>query len=423
DVINSGTYDVDASDTIQSLSGSGAVQIADSVTLTTGDAGDDTISGVISGAGNLTKAGAGTLTLSGTNTYTGATNINVGVLSITNNAALGTTAGITTVASGAALHLSNNITVAEAITISGTGISSNGAIRNVSDSNTLSGLITLAADSEIQIDSGSTLAMNVASGSAITGTYNLTIESVGTSSIADPIATSTGNLTKTGAGTLTLSGTNTFSGGTRISAGTIVISSDRNLGAVPGTTDADNIQFLSGSTGTLELISNDVALDAKRGITLTGSGIIKVNAGLTLTLPGIVAGAGNLTQASSGTLILTGLNTYTGSTTINGVFKIEGNGVLANNISFHAYAGNIINNGSFIYSSSNYQQLTGIISGSGSIVQSGTNTSSATTGYLWLKGNNTYTGTTSVTSQLLIIDNSNSLGAISGATYVSGTGS
>jgi hypothetical protein len=47
--------------------------------------------------------------------------------------------------------------------------------------------------------------MNVASGNAITGTYNLTMESVGTSSIADPIATSTGTLTKTGAGTLTLS--------------------------------------------------------------------------------------------------------------------------------------------------------------------------------------------------------------------------
>ncbi|NBP49521.1 MAG: hypothetical protein EBU63_09265, partial [Alphaproteobacteria bacterium] len=251
DVINSGTYDVDASDTIQSLSGSGAVQIADSVTLTTGDAGDDTISGVISGAGNLTKAGAGTLTLSGTNTFSG--DLTISALSITNNAALGTTAGITTVASGAALHLSNNITVAEAITISGTGISTNGAIRNVSDSNTLSGLITLAADSEIQIDSGSTLAMNVASGSAITGTYNLTIESVGTSSIADPIATSTGNLTKTGAGTLTLSGTNTFSGDLTISAGTVTMTgtlADTVDVINSGTYDvdaSDTIQSLSGS--------------------------------------------------------------------------------------------------------------------------------------------------------------------------------
>jgi hypothetical protein len=62
DVVNSGTYDVDTSDTIQSLSGSGAVQIATSQTLTFGDANDKTISGVISGAGNLTKEGNGTLT-------------------------------------------------------------------------------------------------------------------------------------------------------------------------------------------------------------------------------------------------------------------------------------------------------------------------------------------------------------------------
>ena len=83
DVINSGTYDVDASDTIQSLSGSGAVQIDTGVTLTTGDAGSDTISGVISGAGNLTKAGAGTLTLSGTNTFSGDLTISAGTVTMT----------------------------------------------------------------------------------------------------------------------------------------------------------------------------------------------------------------------------------------------------------------------------------------------------------------------------------------------------
>ena len=36
DVIYSGTYDVDATDTIQSLSGSGGVELANSITLTSG---------------------------------------------------------------------------------------------------------------------------------------------------------------------------------------------------------------------------------------------------------------------------------------------------------------------------------------------------------------------------------------------------
>ena len=69
-MINSGTYDVDASDTIQSLSGSGGVDLGSGVVLTTGDDGDDTISGVISGAGGLEKDGSGTLTLSWRRTLT-----------------------------------------------------------------------------------------------------------------------------------------------------------------------------------------------------------------------------------------------------------------------------------------------------------------------------------------------------------------
>ena len=60
DVINSGIYDVDATDTIQSLSGSGGVELANGISLTAGDSGNDTVSGIISGAGSL-KAGSGTL--------------------------------------------------------------------------------------------------------------------------------------------------------------------------------------------------------------------------------------------------------------------------------------------------------------------------------------------------------------------------
>ena len=102
-----------------------------------------TVSGQISGGFGITKAGNGTLTLSGSNSYTGATTVSAGVVNIRNNAALGTTAGSTTINSGAALQLQDNISVAEAFNVKSSGISSNGGIRNISGNNTISGLITL----------------------------------------------------------------------------------------------------------------------------------------------------------------------------------------------------------------------------------------------------------------------------------------
>ncbi|NCW80117.1 MAG: hypothetical protein EBW08_04425, partial [Pelagibacteraceae bacterium] len=202
------------------------------VELTTSSNSSTAFSGVIENGNaakvDVTKAGSGTLTLSANNTYTGQTNINAGTVSITHNNALGSTDGATIIASGASLSISNNITSPENITINGTGISSNGAIRNTANDNTLTGLITLGANSEIQIDTGSSLTLNPSTGNAITGAYNLTIDSVGTSTISDPIAISTGDLTKTGAGTLTLSGTNSYTGDTTISAGTIKLTGSVN---------------------------------------------------------------------------------------------------------------------------------------------------------------------------------------------------
>src|SRR6056300_653883 len=233
--------------------------------LTIHGSGDVSFNAVVSGSMNLTKTGSGTLLLSANNTYTGQTNINAGIISITHNNALGSADGATIIAEGASLSISNDITSPENITINGTGISSNGAIRNTANDNTLTGLITLGAHSEIQIDSGSSLTLNPTAGSAVTGTYNLTIESVGTSSINDPIAISTGNITKTGAGTLTLSATNTFTGDTTISAGTITVSGTLH----------DDVDVIN--SGTYDVDTTDTINS------LAGSGAVELNTGITLT--------------------------------------------------------------------------------------------------------------------------------------------
>ena len=274
-------------------------------------------SGVISGLTPISYIGttAGQLTISGNNTFTGNVNVVSGSLNITHNNALGSADGATIVADGASLSISNDITSAENITISGTGISSNGAIRNTADDNTLTGLITLAADSEIQIDSGSSLTLNPTEGNAITGTYNLTIESVGTSSINDPIAISTGDLTKTGAGTLTLGGTNTFTGDLTISAGTVTVS-----GTLHNDVDVLN-------SGTYDVDATDTINS------LSGTGAVELNTGITLTtgdannqtISGVISGAGNLTKVGNGILTLSNTNTYSGDTTISaGTIKLTG---------------------------------------------------------------------------------------------------
>jgi autotransporter-associated beta strand protein len=98
--------------TVAALTGAGTldnVAAGAGATLTFGamNAGG-TFSGLIQNTGSalsLTKIGTGTQTISGANTFSGATFINAGVLSITNAATLGNTSGVTVVATGAALNL------------------------------------------------------------------------------------------------------------------------------------------------------------------------------------------------------------------------------------------------------------------------------------------------------------------------------
>ena len=263
DVSNSGIYDVDAADIInriRSLSGTGAVEIASGVTLTTGDDGDDIISGIISGDGSLTKVGSGTLTLSGNNTYTGATTVNVGTLKVTTNNALGTTAGSTTVASGATLDFANiNYATTEAITVNG------GTIATSSGTSIVAGVITLGAHSIFDIDGTQlTVSGNVTDGD---GTYNIT---------------------KTGDGILVLSNTtNSYDGTTTISAGTLTVTGR-----------------LDSGTYSANIINNSALI---------------YNSASAQEFSGVVSGTGTLEKANaSSTLTLSGTNTYSGATTISG---------------------------------------------------------------------------------------------------------
>jgi len=97
-------------------------------------------------SGAITKTGGGTLFLGRANTFSGDVLINAGALRLTHAGGLGSTAGPTTVASGARLELSGGITVTgETLTINGTGGNNFGAIQSVSGANIWDGNIVLGS--------------------------------------------------------------------------------------------------------------------------------------------------------------------------------------------------------------------------------------------------------------------------------------
>ena len=282
-----------------------------------------------SGAVSLNKAGTGTWVLTGNNTYTGATAVLAGALTMGHANALGTTAGGVTVSDGAALQFTGSIAVgAEPLNITGDGIGSGGALRNLSGTNSYAGAITLAGATRINSDSG-TLTLSGAIGG---NTQNLTIGGAGNTTISNAIGTATGTLTKDGAGTLILSGANTLTGGVTINAGSIQIG---NAGALNSTAGSQNaITFGASSTSVLSLNGTSIAIRSLNSNATPGTPVVQnANASAaTLTIgnsanaasiydgviqDGTGGGALGLAKAGTGTLTLTGNNTYSGGTTLS----------------------------------------------------------------------------------------------------------
>ncbi|MCP3469210.1 autotransporter domain-containing protein [Bradyrhizobium sp. CCGUVB1N3] len=277
-----------------------------------------TVSGVIadggySGAtgGSLVKTGTGTLTLTGTNTYTGGTTFAGGTVSVASEANLGDLAGSLTF-KGGALQI--------------TGTTFNTTARTIN-------------------------------WSAAGGTFDIA-DAANNFTVSQGL--SGGGLTKSGAGTLTLTGADTFSGVTiadgklvfldttagsttitnnaqlafygNSTAGNAIIINSGNV-LFDGNSTPDNAQLINtASTAVINFWTPGPSSDGKLTAgSIAGNGRFDLNSieltvgssNLSTEVTGVLTGDGSATGTSlikvgTGTLTLSGVNTYTGATIVDG---------------------------------------------------------------------------------------------------------
>ncbi|MDB6174594.1 MAG: hypothetical protein JWL59_3905 [Chthoniobacteraceae bacterium] len=135
----------------------------------------------------------------------------------------------------------------------------------------------------------------------------------------------TGGLTKSGQYNLILTGTNTFTGPITINAGNLQFSSMANLGA-----DTSPIRINASVTSAGLFYTGSVPLVLTRGIQILGGYAALRTASATLEVPGTISGEGGIGITGYTFVKLSGVNTYTGPTVVQGSLAITSDAALGN---------------------------------------------------------------------------------------------
>lgn len=459
-----GTFRIDADKTVGALTGSGAIQLGAN-RLTTGSAQNVTFAGVMSGTGGFTKAGTGTLTLSGTNTYTGETALSGGTLLLTGAVAgaasvsgggtlggTGSIAGVLTVADGTIAPGANGVGT---LTLGGLVLGANSILAY-----DLGAPGNPAASDRIQVNGNLTLAgtLNAAdAGGFGQGVYRLIDYSgaltdngliVGTLP-AGFVAGQTEVQTSVGGQVNLVVGASLpeiqFWDGTNMAANGQIDGGSGSWGAATrnwtnaaGTSNTPwggRFAVFQGAGGTvtvdsaigftgMQFVTSGYTIAAGAG-TLSAdaaTSAIRVDPGATATIAAAIGGNGGLQKLDTGTLILTGANSYAGATTVSGGTLRVGAGALpgttavtvaggatldlttAQTIANLAGAGSVtLSGGGLTTGDANSTTFTGVISGSGGLTKTGSGT-------FTLSGANSYAGGTIVSAGTLRLADAGRLG-------------
>ncbi|WP_442770059.1 autotransporter-associated beta strand repeat-containing protein [Zoogloea ramigera] len=294
------------------LQGAGTAAHAGAVTLNTASAigaaagSTLTLNNPLTGPGGLAKVGSGRLDLTAGSSYAGGTTIEAGTLVAQHASALG--GGGVLVNDGASLLIDSVTLTTGGLTLNGRGVGGAGALQGTGTAGH-SGPVTIATASAI---GAPTLADMLTFDSPVTGP---------------------GSLSKVGLGVVELWGNNSYAGGTTIESGTLRLLSGASLsggGAVSLTgTGIFDLNDTRQSIGNLAgAIGTQIALGSG------GAGGLTVNQTSDGSFAGVISGSGSgtgaLNKLGSGTLTLSGANTFTGLTRVSeGVLRVSNPNALA----------------------------------------------------------------------------------------------
>ena len=280
----------------------------------------------------------------------------------------------------------------QGLTLATTGIVNNSSVLQTITGGGTSGILQINAGTLFNVNLAMTSSNVIFAGTASAG--NASITNISNVNMNNSSTLANATVTKNGGA---LNFLNTSSGG----QASVTLNGNGRLQfsnyTLPGTT----IGSLSGA-GTVNL--TDISNAQTKSLTIGGNN-------QSTTFSGQIVGGGSIVKAGSGTLVLTGDNTYSGGTTINtGTLQI-GNGGTTGSV-----AGNIVNNAALAFNRSDDVTYGGVISGTGSLTQAGP-------GQLTLTGNNTFTGGTTVNAGRLAVNGSLASGvAVLGGGNLGGTG-
>jgi fibronectin-binding autotransporter adhesin len=253
--------------------------------------------------------GNAALTLSGSNTIGGSLQITgTGKVTIGNAAALGSITSLSA-AAGSSLTLSGNVTVSGVTaTLSGgrTGNTAGGSsLQSQAGGAQWAGDLILGGNASIGARSGT---LTVSGSISETGGSRSLFINPNTDVYGGDVVVLSGNNTYTGA--------TTVNGSFAPTVGGLRISSNANLGSV---TTGANVNLSNGVLYSTATFALDNAGANKRNVGLTGNATFNTAPATTLTISGNISGnsTASLIKANTGTLRLTGSNTYGGATTIN----------------------------------------------------------------------------------------------------------